>query len=96
MKGVMCFGRKGKVSPRFIGPYKVEERVGKVAYKLALPSEISAVHNVFHVSKLQKYVLDTSHVLWIRLRFKKTYAMRRDWYKYWTGRKGPCGVRKYL
>ncbi|KAL5556962.1 hypothetical protein UlMin_039198 [Ulmus minor] len=63
MKGVMRFGKKGKLSPRFIGPFEILERIGKVAYKLALPSELAAVHNVFHVSMLRKYVSDPSHVL---------------------------------
>ena len=63
MKGVMRFGKKGKLSPRYIGPFEILERVGKVAYKLALPSELAAVHNVFHVSMLRKYVSDLSHVL---------------------------------
>ncbi|KAL5542213.1 hypothetical protein UlMin_009923 [Ulmus minor] len=56
-------GKKGKLSPRYIGPFEILERVGKVAYKLALPSELAAVHNVFHVSMLRKYVSDPSHVL---------------------------------
>ncbi|KAL5554181.1 hypothetical protein UlMin_041582 [Ulmus minor] len=63
MKGVMRFGRKGKLSPRFIGPFEILKRVGKVAYQLALPPSLSAVHNVFHVSMLKKYVSDPSHVL---------------------------------
>ncbi|KAL5554017.1 hypothetical protein UlMin_041418 [Ulmus minor] len=63
MKGVMRFGKKGKLSPRYIGPFEILERVGKVAYKLALPLELSVVHNVFHVAMLRKYVLDPSHVL---------------------------------
>ncbi|KAL5569900.1 hypothetical protein UlMin_026475 [Ulmus minor] len=63
MKGVMLFGKKGKLSPRYIGPFEILERIGKVAYRLALPPELSLVHNVFHVSMLQKYVPDPSHVL---------------------------------
>ena len=56
MKGVMRFGKKDKLSPRYIGPFEITERIGKVAYKLALPSELSTVHNVFHVSMLKRYV----------------------------------------
>ncbi|PON31376.1 LOW QUALITY PROTEIN: Chromo domain containing protein [Parasponia andersonii] len=63
MKGVMRFGKKGKLSPRFIGPYEILEKVGIVAYRLALPPKLSGVHNVFHVSMLRKYVSDPSHVL---------------------------------
>ncbi|KAL5573095.1 hypothetical protein UlMin_022693 [Ulmus minor] len=63
MKGVMRFGKKGKLSPRYIGPFEILERIGKVAYKLALPPNLSSVHNVFHVSMLKKYVQDPSHVL---------------------------------
>ncbi|MEQ5213039.1 hypothetical protein ABN235_18985, partial [Morganella morganii] len=62
-RGVMRFGKKGKLSPRFIGPYEILERVGQVAYRLALPAELDRVHNVFHVSQLKKYVHDASHVL---------------------------------
>ncbi|KAL5559110.1 hypothetical protein UlMin_035321 [Ulmus minor] len=56
-------GKKGKLSPRYIGPFEILERVGKVAYRLALPQELSSVHNVFHVSMLKKYIPDPSHVL---------------------------------
>ncbi|KAL5576909.1 hypothetical protein UlMin_018608 [Ulmus minor] len=63
MKGVMRFGKKGKLSPRYIGPFEILERIGKVAYRLTLPPELSSVHNVFHVSMLRKYVSDPSHVL---------------------------------
>ncbi|KAL5548319.1 hypothetical protein UlMin_003550 [Ulmus minor] len=63
MKGIMRFRKKGKLSPRYIGPFEILERIGKVAYKLALPPDLSAVHNVFHVSMLRKYVSDPSHVL---------------------------------
>ena len=49
MKDVLRFGRKGKLSPRFIGPFEILERVGQVAYRLALPPILLGVHNVFHV-----------------------------------------------
>ncbi|XP_062118329.1 uncharacterized protein LOC133831943 [Humulus lupulus] len=63
MKGAMMFGKKGKLSPRFIGPFEVLEKVGKVAYRLALLPPFSNVHDVFHVSLLRKYIQDPSHVL---------------------------------
>ncbi|KAL5553900.1 hypothetical protein UlMin_041301 [Ulmus minor] len=62
-RGVMRFGKKGKLSPKYIGPFEILERIGKVAYRLALPPNLSLVHNVFHVSMLKKYVQDPSHVL---------------------------------
>lgn len=62
-KNLMRFGRKGKFSPRFIGPYDIIERIGKLAYRLALPIELERVHNVLYVSQLKKYVHDPSHVL---------------------------------
>ena len=62
MKGVMRFGKKGKLSPRYIGPYQVIRRVGKVAYELDLPANLGAVHPVFHVSMLRKCIGDPSRV----------------------------------
>ncbi|WMV29888.1 hypothetical protein MTR67_023273 [Solanum verrucosum] len=62
-KKIMRFGQKGKLSPRFIRPYEILERVGPVAYKLALPPELDKIHNVFHVSMLRRYRSDLSHVL---------------------------------
>ena len=62
-KKVMRFGKKGKLSPRFIRPYEVIEKVGLVAYILALPSELEKIHNVFHVSMLRRYRSDPSHVV---------------------------------
>ncbi|XP_070015847.1 uncharacterized protein [Nicotiana sylvestris] len=63
MKGVMRFGKKGKLRPRFIGPYEILEKKGNVAYKLALPVELSSVNPVFHVSMLRKYIHDESHII---------------------------------
>ena len=62
-KKILRFGRHGKLSPRYIGPYEVIERVGPLAYKLALPPELSQIHNVFHVSMLKRYRSDPMHVL---------------------------------
>ena len=61
-KGVLKFGRRGKLRPRYIGPYEIIARVGPVAYRLDLPPELSKVHNVFHVSMLRKYIPNPSHV----------------------------------
>ncbi|GJY22803.1 hypothetical protein Tco_0396461, partial [Tanacetum coccineum] len=53
-KGVVHFGKQGKLNPRYVGPFKVLEKVGEVAYKFELPEELSRVHNTFHVSNLKK------------------------------------------
>ena len=62
-RGVVRFGKRGKLSPRFIGPFEILERVDTVAYRLALPPNMSGVHEVFHVSMLQKYTPDPAHVV---------------------------------
>ena len=62
-KGVLRFGKKGKLSPRFIGPFEILKRVGKVAYELALPPNLQHIHNVFHVSMLRRYHSDISHII---------------------------------
>ncbi|WMV23759.1 hypothetical protein MTR67_017144 [Solanum verrucosum] len=63
MKGVMRFGKKGKLSPRYVGPYKILKRVGKVAYELELQVELAAVHPVFHISMLKKCVGDPASIV---------------------------------
>ena len=57
------FGKRGKLSPRFIGPFKILERIGTVTYRLALPPSMSGVHEVFHVPMLRKYTPDPAHVV---------------------------------
>ena len=76
MKGVMRFDKKGKLAPRYIGPFEFQARVGEVAYRLMLPPELSRIHPVFHVSMLREYILDPSQVLQpqaVELREELTY-----------------------
>ena len=62
-RGVVRFGKREKLLPRFIGPFEILERIGSVAYRLALPPSISGVHEVFHISILRKYTPDPAHVV---------------------------------
>ena len=62
-RGVVRFGKRGKLSPRFIEPFEILERIGTVAYWLALPPSMSGVQEVFHVSMLRKYTPDPAHVV---------------------------------
>ena len=59
----MCFGKRRKLSPRYIGPFEIVERIGPVACRLDFSEELFRVHNVFHISMLRKYISDPSHVL---------------------------------
>ena len=62
-RGVVRLGKRGKLSPRFIGPFEILERVGTVAYGLALPPSMPGFHEVFHVSMLRQYTPDPAHVV---------------------------------
>ena len=62
-RGVVRFSKRGKLAPRYIGPFEILERVGIVAYRLALPPKLSGVHEVFQVSMLWKYTPDPAHVV---------------------------------
>ncbi|GJW04913.1 putative reverse transcriptase domain-containing protein [Tanacetum coccineum] len=62
-KGVIHFGKRGKLNPQYIGPFKIIERIGPVAYKLELPEELSNVHSTFHISNIKKCLSDISHVI---------------------------------
>ena len=63
MKGVMRFEKKGRLSPRYVGPYKILKRIGKVAYELELPAKLTALHPVFHISLLKKCMGDPASIV---------------------------------
>ena len=62
-RGVVRFSKRGKLSPRYIRPFEVLERVGTISYRLDLPPRLSSVHAVFHVSMLRKYTPNPTHVV---------------------------------
>ena len=78
-RGVVRFGKRGKLSPRFVGPFEILERIDTIAYRLALPPSMTGVHEVFHVFMLQKYTL-VQLMWWIgdRLRLTRMGPSRRD------------------
>ena len=78
MKGVIRFGRKGMLSPRYGGPYEILERAGEVSYDLALLAELPSIHHVFHISMLKKCLSDPASILPVEcLGLMKTCLMRR-------------------
>ena len=83
-RGVVKFGKQGKITPRYIGPFKILKRVGTVPYWLALPPSLSGVLNVFHVSMLRKYTLDLARVVdWGGIVVDTDGTSRRDWCISW-------------
>ncbi|GKE20235.1 hypothetical protein Tco_1431747, partial [Tanacetum coccineum] len=72
-KGVVRFGKKGKLAPRYVGPFEILERIVPVAYRLRLPEELSSVHDTFHVSNLKKCLADANlHVPLDEIKVDKT------------------------
>ena len=63
LKNVVRFGRRGKLAPRFISPFRIVERVGPLAYRVDLPEKLAGVYNVFHVSHVRKYLHDSSLIV---------------------------------
>ena len=83
-RGVVRFSKRGKLSPRFIGPFEILERIGTVAYRLVLPPSMSGVHKTFHVSMLRKYTPDPGHVVDLgQIEIDTDGTLRRDQYVFW-------------
>ncbi|GJY71343.1 putative reverse transcriptase domain-containing protein [Tanacetum coccineum] len=70
--GIFRFGKRGKLNPRYIGPFKILERIGLVAYKLEIPEKFSSIHNTFHVSNLKKCLSDESLIIPMKENFNLT------------------------
>jgi len=62
-KGIRRFGVGGKLSPRYVGPYEIIEKLNPVAYRLDLPVALEHIHNVFHIPQVRKYIPEPDHVL---------------------------------
>ncbi|GJT71355.1 putative reverse transcriptase domain-containing protein [Tanacetum coccineum] len=74
-KGVVQFGKKGKLAPRYVRPFEIIERIGLVAYRLRLPQELSSVHDIFHVLNLKKFLSDANlHVPLEEIKLDKTLS----------------------
>ncbi|GKE96290.1 hypothetical protein Tco_1581145, partial [Tanacetum coccineum] len=72
-KGVVCFGNKGKLALRYVGPFKILKMIGPIAYQLRLSEELNGLHDTFRVSNLKKYLADASlHVALDEIKFGKT------------------------
>ncbi|GKA14568.1 hypothetical protein Tco_0694214 [Tanacetum coccineum] len=84
-KGVVRFGKRGKLNPRYVGPFKVLAKVGKVAYRLELPQELSRVHHTFHVSNLNKLPVEIEEREIKRLKQSRIPLVKVRW----NSRRGP-------
>ena len=93
-RGVVKFDKQGKLAPWYIGPFKILERVGTVAYRLALPSRLSSVNEVFHVSMLRKYTPDPTHVVdWGKIIIDTYETFEEDQCVSWIAGIRYCDVR---
>ncbi|GJZ04548.1 putative reverse transcriptase domain-containing protein [Tanacetum coccineum] len=78
-KGVIRFGTKGKLAPRYVGPFEILERIGPIAYRLRLPEELSSVHDTFHVLNLKKFLADANlHVPLDEIKIDKTHHFVKE------------------
>ncbi|GJV46875.1 hypothetical protein Tco_1437087, partial [Tanacetum coccineum] len=78
-KGVVRFGKKGKLAPRYVGPFEILERIGLVAYRLRLPKELNIVHDTFHVLNMKKYLADANlHVPLDEIKVNKTLRFVKE------------------
>ncbi|GKD61529.1 hypothetical protein Tco_1299038 [Tanacetum coccineum] len=78
-KGVVHFRKKGKLAPRYVGPFEILERIGLIAYRLRLPEELNSMHDTFHVSNLKKCLADASlHVLLDEIKVNKTLCFVKE------------------
>ncbi|GJX14792.1 reverse transcriptase domain-containing protein [Tanacetum coccineum] len=89
-KGVVHFGKKGKLAPRYVGPFEILERIGLVAYRLRLPEELSSVHDTFHVSNLKKCLADANFIEIMEREIKKLKRRNIALVKVrWNSKRGP-------
>jgi hypothetical protein len=96
IRGLHRFKVKGKLSPRYIGPFRILERKGEVAYELELPARLSDVHNVFHISQLKKCLRVPEEQLPLEeLDVQDDLTYREHPIKIWTQRRELPGVRGY-
>ena len=93
VKGFVRFGQKrGKLSPQYFRPFEILERVGKVAYRLALPPKMAEVHNMFHISILRRIMHDLLH----KINFKDIEVNDNVTYNERLVKILECGVKKFL
>ncbi|KAA0054044.1 pol protein [Cucumis melo var. makuwa] len=96
MKDVLRFEKRGKLSPCFVGPFEILEQISPVAYRLTLPPSFSAVHDIFHVSMLRKYVIDPMHIVDFEpLQINENLSYEKQPLRFWQER-SRCSVKEEL